>query len=168
MENIEFDDLDHMPEWEEFVALGRNDECEENLSLKEIRAQRKKNEIAKLLYNQSRSLYRYSTIFCEALRGEMAEMTTALIMQNTMVICPKILSAEAVDNYVARMECASIIRTNCKELELQIKAADMFNMCSSEYRDVIFSELDKFKSYFLKWVKLFKKDNVKDDWGLYK
>lgn len=163
---MDFDDMDHMPEWEHFSRFEQNEDnlnfSAENTEKSRLNALRAKN-----LYNQARALYKYAALFCETLDGEMADMTASLIMQNAMMLCPKIVGAEGADMYILRMENASIIRTNCKELETQVKAADIFEICTPEYRDIVLNEMAKFKVLFIDWVKHFEKDEFEDDWGLY-
>ncbi|WP_316830262.1 hypothetical protein [Pedobacter aquatilis] len=157
---MEFDNMDHMPEWEHFSHFEQKEsEFPETLP--------KKVSLAKNLYNQARIVYKYSALFCETLEGEMAQITANLIMQNVMMLCPKIVGAEGANIYIVRMENASIIRTNCKELETQVKAAEMFEICKPDYLEIVLDELDKFKLLFIKWVKSFEKDEFEDDWGLY-
>jgi len=164
---MDFDDLNHMPEWEEFNRIGRNDEDEQNLSSADAEKVRLKVFRAKTLYNQAREVYKYSALFCETLEGDLAEMTTDLIMQNALMLCPKIIGAEGADTYILRMENASIIRTNCKELEVQVRAADMFEICTPEYKDIVLFEIERFRLFFIEWVRHFEKDDIEDDWGLY-
>lgn len=164
---MEFDDMDHMPEWEHFNSFGRDDEDEGNLSSHDAEKVRIKASKAKNLYNQARSVYKYAALFCETLEGEMAEMTANLIMQNALMLCPKIIGAEGADMYILRMENASIIRTNCRELETQVRAADMFQICTPEYRDIVLNEIETLRLLFIEWVKCFEKDEFEDDWGLY-
>lgn len=159
--------MDHIPNWEEFTTLGRNDEIEDDLTPTEIKLQRGKMKRAKDLYNQAREMYKYVAIFCDTLKGEMAEITSNMMMQNVLMICPKIIGAEAKDQYVFRMECASIIRTNCKELIVQVEASEVLNLCEIEYKDIVLSEMKKFKHLFKKWVKHFEKDKSTDDWLLF-
>ena len=156
---MDFDDMDHMPEWEDFIG---NDK--ENLSGNKVRL---KVCIAKRLYNQARAIYKYAALFCETLKGEMADMTANLIMQNAMMLCPKIVGAEGADLYILRMENASIIRTNCRELETQVEAADMFGICTPEYKNIVINEIEKFRLIFIDWVTNFEKDDYLDNWGLY-
>lgn len=164
---MEFDDMNHMPEWEHFSRFGRDDEDEENLSPYDAEKVRLKVNRAKLLYNQARAIYKYAAVFCETLKGEMAEITSGLIMQNAMMLCPKIIGAEGADLYLLRMENASIIRTNCRELETQIKAADLFGICNADYKNIVLDEIEKFRLLFIDWVKNFEKDDHEDEWGLY-
>jgi len=164
---MEFDDMNHMPEWEHFSRFGRDDEDEDNLSQYDAEKVRLKVNRAKLLYNQARAIYKCAAIFCETLEGEMAEITSGLIMQNAMMLCPKIIGAEGADLYLLRMENASIIRTNCRELETQIKAADLFGICNADYKNIVLDEIEKFRLLFIDWVKNFEKDDHEDEWGLY-
>lgn len=149
-----------MPEWHNFKKLGLDDEGEEWKN-------NRKEDRAKNLYNQGRVVFKCATIFCETLRGEMAEMTKELILQNAMLLCPKILGAEGGDSYVLRMENASIIRTNAKELETQVRASFLFENCAEADKNIVLIEINKFKILFKEWVRYFEKDEFEDDWGLY-
>ncbi|WP_316802282.1 hypothetical protein [Pedobacter nototheniae] len=160
---MDFDDMNHMPEWEQLSSLGEED-C---LPQQETEKSRLKALRAKALYNQARAVYKYAALFCETLKGEMADLTANLIMQNVLIICPKIVGAEGADIYVLRMENASIIRSNCRELEIQVQAADMLQICAPEYKNIVLNELEKFRLIFIEWVKHFEKDEYKDEWGLY-
>ncbi|MCZ4243067.1 hypothetical protein [Pedobacter punctiformis] len=160
---MDIDDMNHMPEWEQFSRLGEDG----TFSQPETEKSRLKALSAKTLYNQARAVYKYAALFCETLKGEMADLTSNLIMQNALIICPKIVGAEGADIYVLRMENASIIRTNCRELEIQVRAADMLRICAPEYKDIMLNEIEKFRLIFIEWVKLFEKDQYKDEWGLY-
>lgn len=158
---MDLDSLNDLPEWDDFKHFGRGGEEGEDWKTQP------KLERAKNLYNQARQVYRYAAVFCETLKGEMAEMTTALIMQNAMMLCPKIMGAEGGDLYVLRMENASIIRTNARELETQVKASYLYEKCSKSDRDVVVAEIEKFRELFKIWVQHFEKDDYEDEWGLY-
>ena len=163
---MEFDDMDHMPEWEHFSRFEKDDDGD-NLSSDDAEKVRLKVCRAKSLYNQARAVYKYAALFCETLKGEMAELTSNLIMQNALMLCPKIVGAEGADMYILRMENASIIRTNCREMETQVKAAVMFEICTPEYTEIVLAEIEKFRLLFVIWVKHFEKDDFTDEWGLY-
>jgi hypothetical protein len=164
---MDFDEMDHIPRWEEIVAIGANFSGKEKLSPSEIKLLRDKNNRAKALYNQGRELYKYVSIFCDTLNGNMAGVTSDLIMQNVLIICPKIIAAEAIDKYVFRMECAATIRSNCKELIVQVDASDILSLCVVEYKDIVLIEMKKFRALFKKWVTHFDKDKTKDEWSLF-
>ncbi|MEE1946177.1 hypothetical protein VRU48_13725 [Pedobacter sp. KR3-3] len=152
--------MNDLPEWDDFKHFRYDEEGEHWKNQPKL-------ERAKNLYNQARQVYKYAVVFCETLKGEMADMTKSLIMQNAMMLCPKIMGAEGGDIYVLRMENASIIRTNARELETQVKASYLYENCSKSDRDVVVAEIDKFRELFKIWVQHFEKDDFEDDWGLY-
>ncbi|MBC6110738.1 hypothetical protein ACFOG5_16850 [Pedobacter fastidiosus] len=164
---MEFDDMDHMPDWDYFTRHRLNDAEDKNQFSLNTEKDRLKVVRAKALYNQARAVYKYAALFCETLKGEMAELTSSLIMQNALMLCPKIVGAEGADLYSLRMENASIIRTNCREMETQVKAAELFEICNPEYKEIVLAEINKFRLLFIEWVKHFEKDEFEDDWGLF-
>jgi len=122
---------------------------------------------AKKLYEQGWKIFVYTELFCESLVSDEAKDQIYLIKQNSNIICPKIVGAEGGGTYTILMENASIIRTNMKELLVQIFATTMFEESNESYADVLRAEIDVFRGYFKEWVSLFEKDDVEDDWGLY-
>ena len=157
---MSIDDLNDMPDWD----FERNrDEDEEGEEWKN----KPKQDKAQALYNQGKQVYVCTKAFCESLTGEMADITKSLIMQNALMICPKIAGAEAGDSYIIRMENASVIRTNCKELMVQVRFAELSDQCNKEYEKVVSNEMEKFRLLFIDWVSLFEKDEFEDEWGLY-
>lgn len=157
---MDIDRFHSLPEWDDFRQF-RHEEPGEDWK------NRPKYQSAKNLYNQAREVYKYATIFSETLTGEMADSIKELILQNAMMLGPKIIGAEGGDIYIIRMENASIIRTNAIELETQVKAAYLYEQCSITDSDIVVAEIDKFKALFKDWVSLFEKDDIEDDWGLY-
>ncbi|WP_316785774.1 hypothetical protein [Pedobacter frigiditerrae] len=157
----DFDDINHIPDWNHFnFSRGEDQEGEEWKNNPKL-------ERAKNLYNQARQVYKYASLFCETLTGEMADMSKELIMQNAMMLCPKIVGAEGGDMYILRMENASIIRPNARELEVQVKATALFENCREIDKDIIVKEIATFRELFKEWVSHFEKDDFDDEWGLY-
>lgn len=154
----DFDDMNHMPDWNNFKNFTADGEEWKDAS---------KLERAENLYNQAKLVYKYAAIFCETLTGDLAEDTSALIMQSAIMLCPKIVAAEGGDLYIIRMENASIIRTTVKELSTQVRAAFLYKNCKDEDMKIVVEEISKFRVLFIEWVKHFKKDDFEDEWGLY-
>lgn len=123
---------------------------------------------AEALYAQSREVYRYARLFCDSLEGEMAEMTEKLILENVLLIPTKIVAAEGGDMYVLRMENASIIRTQCRQIVDQVNYAEMTGIGNEDYAKVVLDEMEKFKILFIEWVSHFERDEFEDEWGLYR
>lgn len=153
------DDFNEIPDWNLFKFY--DDEEGEDWNTGPIK------KAAENLYNQGRQIYQYSKFFCELLKDEIGLSSKDLIMQNAIIICPKIAGAEGGGIYIIRMENASIIRTNCIELLTQIRACMLFDEHIENYAGVLINEIEVFKKLFEEWVSLFEKDEIDDDWGLY-
>ncbi|WP_257667403.1 hypothetical protein [Parapedobacter tibetensis] len=122
---------------------------------------------AEALYEQSRKVYHIAKLFCETLVGDQADLTTELIMENALMIPPKIIGAEGGDLYILRMENAAIIRLHGRQLREQVDFAEARGMGKTEYTKLLKIELEKFRHLFVNWVDAFEKDEVEDDWGLF-
>lgn len=104
----------------------------------------------------------------EALENETEQQNVRrMIHENAIVIRPKIGGAMATDMYILKMENASIIRTNAKELLTQVSYAELMGFISQSYKEVIVSVMNEFRLLFRDWVATFKKDEYEDDWGLF-
>lgn len=156
----EFDDV---PDFDRFFRMQDEIEKEEGEDWKP----KPHRLAAKKLYEQGWRIMIYCKMFCESLKGEEAKDNAYLIMQNATIICPKIVGAEGGGIYILMMENASIIRTNMKELNVQLYASSLFEEANEPYAEVLMEEIEIFKSLFIDWVSHFKKDAVDDDWGLY-
>lgn len=157
---MEFDNHNEIPDWD-FRKRFREGESGEGWKREPVIRR------AELLYAQAREVYRYAKLFCESLKGEMAASTRSLIMQNAGIIPTKIIGAESGDLYMVRMENASIIRTNCRQLIEQLSFAEMTEMCNADYTALMKAEMGKFRLLFVDWVSHFEKDEFEDEWGLY-
>ena len=115
---MNLNDLNFLPEWDESrYKVGPGDAAEE-WRRGPARA------IAKAMYNQWREVFGLVIAFAENLADDGEEThpasTKALIYENVMIVAPKIIGAISMDLYVLKMENASNIRTNCKQMMEQI------------------------------------------------
>jgi uncharacterized protein YecA (UPF0149 family) len=109
--------------------------------------------------------------YCETLQDskeyDHAEKNKELIWQNLFIVAPKIIGAAGIDEYVLKMENASIIRNNCRELMEQVNFTAMVGAGEEEYAAAIEREMDIFRELFKTWVATFRKDEYEDEWGLF-
>jgi hypothetical protein len=155
------DEFNDIPNWNHFNFKYHDEEVGEEWKNLE------KKQTAERLYNQASKIYTLAKIYAESLKGERAEFDKTMIMENVLIICPKIIGAEAGDLYVLRMENASIIRTNIRQLYELVKAGQMFESSPKDYTSLLIEEIENFKFIFKEWVSLFKKDEFSDEWGLF-
>ncbi len=126
---------------------------------------------ARDLYKQWRELFGLVIAFAENLAddndGSHQSSTKSLIYQNAMIVAPKIIGAVSVDSFTLKMENASLIRSNCRQMMEQINFAVLMGWADEAYKQVIEESLDQFKNLFKIWVATFEKDLFEDEWGLF-
>ena len=126
---------------------------------------------ARNLYKQWRELFGLVIAFAENLAddndGSHQSSTKSLIYQNAMIVAPKIIGAVSVDSFTLKMENASLIRSNCRQMMEQINFAVLMGWADEAYKQVIEESLDQFKNLFKIWVATFEKDLFEDEWGLF-
>lgn len=153
-----------LPEWDDHRMLQRRYEGEEWKMAAQL-------EAAKNLYNKWRDIFLLVESYCETLQDskeyDHAEKNKELIWQNLFIVAPKIIGAAGIDEYVSKMENASIIRNNCRELMEQVNFTAMVGAGEEEYAAAIEREMDIFRELFKTWVATFRKDEYEDEWGLF-
>lgn len=128
-------------------------------------------DAAKAVYMQWQEVYSLVSLFADTLQEEEGAgegFTKRLIYENLMVVAPKIMSAAGDTLYIIKMENASIIRFNCRQMMDQVGYAALSGAADPKYKTLIYESMDVFKQRFQEWVAFFKPDEIDDDWGLYK
>lgn len=161
---MDITDMHSLPEWDDHRMLQRRYEGEEWKMAAQL-------EAAKNLYNKWRDIFLLVESYCETLQDskeyDHAEKNKELIWQNLFIVAPKIIGAAGIDEYVSKMENASIIRNNCRELMEQVNFTAMVGAGEEEYAAAIEREMDIFRELFKTWVATFRKDEYEDEWGLF-
>lgn len=86
---------------------------------------------------------------------------------NSLIIPAKISGAEAGDMYILRMENAAIIRKAAMDIYLDCHLLTEAKVAADQDVELLRSEIDQFREYFIEWVNGFEKDEYDDDWGLF-
>ena len=153
-----------LPEWDDHRLLQRRFEGEEWKLKPQLDA-------AKNLYNKWREIFLLVESYCETLQDskeyDHAEKNKELIWQNLFIVAPKIIGAAGADLYVLKMENASIVRYNCRELMEQVRFTATVGAGEEKYAEAIEHEMDIFRELFKTWVNTFIKDSNEDEWGLF-
>ncbi|MFT3946993.1 MAG: hypothetical protein QM763_08480 [Agriterribacter sp.] len=161
---MDFSDMHSLPAWEDHKMLKKRYEGEEWKVKPQLDA-------AEKLYNKWREIFLLVESYCETLQDskdyDHAEKNKELIWQNLFIVAPKIIGAVAVDLYTSKMENASIVRNNCREMMEQIKFTAMVGAGEEKYAEAIQHEMDIFRELFKAWVNTFVKDEYEDEWGLF-
>lgn len=161
---MDFSDMHSLPAWDDHKMLKKRYEGEEWKVKPQLDA-------AEKLYNKCREIFMLVESYCETLQDskdyDHAEKNKELIWQNLFIIAPKIIGAAGVDLYTLKMENASIVRNNCREMMEQIKFTAMVGAGEEKYAEAIEHEMDIFRTLFKAWVHTFVKDEYEDEWGLF-
>lgn len=161
---MDFSDMHSLPEWDDHRLLKKRFEGEEWKLKPQLDA-------SKNLYNKWREIFLMVESYCETLQDskeyDHAEKNKELIWQNLFIVAPKIIGAAGADMYVLKMENASIVRYNCRELMEQVRFTAMVGVGEEEYAEAIELEMDIFRELFKTWVNTFIKDSNEDEWGLF-
>lgn len=165
---MDLDDLNFLPEWDD---ADYDDEDNEGEDWK----RKEGKQAAKALYLKWRGTFSLIYAFAENLAPDPGEdeeethelLSKRMILENALIIGPKLRGAMAVDLYILKMENASIVRTNALNLMDQVRYAVLSDFAEEDYKNVIQESMDEFRLLFKEWVMTFKKDEIEDDWGLF-
>jgi len=86
---------------------------------------------------------------------------------NSLIIPAKISGAEAGDMYILRMENAAIIRKAAMDIYLDCHMLTEEKVAADQDVELLRSEINQFREYFIDWVSGFENDEFEDDWGLF-
>ncbi len=96
------------------------------------------------------------------------QMVKGIMTENAMILCPKIVGAEAAGLYDLKMENATLIRKAARELMVQNHSLKAFGFKEVEYFNIIRNQIEEFRLLFIDWVNTFDPwDYVIDRWGLF-
>lgn len=91
-----------------------------------------------------------------------------IMLEDSMIIPVKIAGAEAVDDYITKMENATIIKIHARSLQAQSASLIMMEVLPEEYLILLRKELETFRQLFREWIKTFHKfPKEPDGWGLF-
>lgn len=164
---MDLDKLNFLPEWND------DDDNEDNEG--EGWKNQEAKQAAKALYLKWRDTFSLIFAFAENLAPDPKEgeeqtheqFTKGLILENAMIIGPKLRGAMSVDMYILKMQNAAIVRRNAIEIIEQVTYAVLSDFVGEEYENVIRESMDEFRLLFKEWVQTFKKDDIEDEWGLF-
>jgi hypothetical protein len=99
-------------------------------------------------------------------RIRMIHMNTML--EDSILIPERIAAAEAVDDYVLKIENATIVKIHARSLQNQSASLLFDGALPKEYLSLLKKEIEIFRVLFIAWVKTFEKRSARDDgWGLF-
>ena len=99
----------------------------------------------------------------------MSEMHRQLMMEDAMIIGPKLAGAHAMDDYILKMENAVIIKIHVRSLLTHTASLKIEGLVDIQYLQLLRNEIEAFRLLFLEWIAKFEIDTTKDPdgWGLF-
>ena len=102
-------------------------------------------------------------------KDESVKPYHGIMVEDSAIIPAKIAGAEAMDDYILKMENAVIIKIHARSLFTQTAALGYLTGVDEEYLQLLRNEIEEFKLLFKAWVKTFEINTTKegDGWGLF-
>lgn len=100
---------------------------------------------------------------------DAAKIHRQIMIEDAMIIPAKIAGAEAMDDYILKMENATVIKIHARSLLTQTSSAKYLNLMEERYLQLLRDEIETFRLLFKSWVRTFEIDTTKegDGWGLF-
>ena len=90
------------------------------------------------------------------------------MLEDAMMITVKIVGAEAVDDFIIKMENATLIKIHARSLQTKTASLLLQGVMPAEYLQLLRKEIDNFRLLFLEWIKTFHQSSKENDgWGLF-
>jgi len=96
------------------------------------------------------------------------ELYGGMMMEDAMVMSAKFAGAEGVNDYILKMENATIIKVHARHLNSMTYQLAMEETHAEEHLDLLREAIEEFKTLFVEWVNGFDPtDKYDDGWGLF-
>lgn len=99
---------------------------------------------------------------------EVKMIHSNVMLEDSVIIPAKIVGAEAVDDFILKMENATLIKIHARSLQVQTASLLFEEILPEEYLHLLRKEIEAFRLLFLAWVKGFHTAHKEGDgWGLF-
>lgn len=121
------------------------------------------------IYQKAEEIMELTRRIIDSIDNEEVKMLHSNMMLEDSVIIPgKIAGAEAVDDYIIKMENATIIKIHARSLMTQTANLILMDSLPKEYLMLLRREIEAFRLLFKDWIKTFHSAEKYDDgWGLF-
>jgi hypothetical protein len=96
------------------------------------------------------------------------ELYGGLMMEDASVMSAKFAGAEALEDYVAKMENATIMKVHAKSLRAMTYQLAVESTHAEEHLQLLRDAIEDYRKLFVEWVKGFDSSEKYDDgWGIF-
>lgn len=91
-----------------------------------------------------------------------------IMLEDSIILQVKIAGAEAMDDYILKMENATVIKIHARSLQAQSASLIFEDVLPEEYLRLLRKEIEAFRLLFKEWIKTFHTAPKEGDgWGLF-
>ncbi|MCL6258940.1 hypothetical protein M3O96_07580 [Aquiflexum sp. TKW24L] len=113
-------------------------------------------------------IYKLTNALVGSLDEARAELYGSLMMESAMIISAKFSGAEGVNDYILKMENATIIKIHARSLHSMTYQLALEGTHAEEHLQLLRDAIQEYKEMFVVWVKGFASAEKYDDgWGLF-
>ncbi len=100
---------------------------------------------------------------------DSAKIHRQIMLEDAMIIPAKIAGAEAMDDYILKMENATVIKIHARSLLTQTASSKYLHLVDERYLQLLRDEIVAFRMLFREWIRSFETDTTKegDGWGMF-
>jgi hypothetical protein len=121
------------------------------------------------VYQKAEELRELTRRIIESIDDEHVRMIHSnCMLEDSIILSEKIAAAEAIDDYVQKMEHATVIKLHAKNLLVRSDSLIFQGQLPKEYMSLLRKEIETFRLLFREWIKTFGESEKRDDgWGLF-
>lgn len=99
---------------------------------------------------------------------EIRMIHSNIMLEDSIIIPEKIAGAEAMNDFVMKMENATVVKIHARSLQTQTASLIFEEVLPEEYLRLLRKEIEAFRLLFREWIKTFHKSPKEGDgWGLF-
>ncbi|MBN3584768.1 hypothetical protein JYB64_20420 [Algoriphagus aestuarii] len=96
------------------------------------------------------------------------ELYGGIMMEDATLMSSKFAGAEGIDDYVAKMENAMIMKVHAKNLRAMTFQLAVESTHAEEHLQLLRDAIEEYRKLFVKWIKGFDSSEKYDDgWGIF-
>jgi hypothetical protein len=120
------------------------------------------------LMKKAKDIFRLTRALVGSLDEARKELYGNIMMEDAMIMSAKFAGAEAISDYVLKMEKAVIIKVHAKSLNTMTYQLGMEETHAEEHLELLRDAIEEYRKLFIYWQKGFDPNEKNDDgWGIF-
>jgi hypothetical protein len=143
---------------------------EENMDEDDYDPEKERNRVEALpIFQKAEEIRELTRRIIDSIdNAEIKMIHSNIMLEDSLIIPAKIAGAEAVDDFIIKMENATIIKIHARSLLAQTASLILLEILPEDYMRLLRKEIESFRLLFKEWIKTFRKSHKEGDgWGLF-